>query len=266
MKSEKVRGYIKPIESFRTLGEWEEMSTYLLDLQEKGMDSRGGELSCKNMRFCNTADFERFVGLISEYFGHLLGVEVDRWKLLTRKNVLDFIEDFVNHRLWALEKEFGHYFPNFRNLKISYFYSRGDIEPYVLLDDEYTKQLYGGTFNPLVVKHYASLDGVKRLKSAIETKRTFDISTFTNSERPFFRPESNLIVSLLGNVRAGFRSDIKSYAVSNGRRACNMYRLGHPGTDNNICYDLDRCSGDIKTNLWNEIIVSPLKILKIEEL
>ena len=80
---------------------------------------------------------------------------------------------------------------------------------------------------------------MERIREAIKTKKTFDISTFTNAERKFFRAESNLIVTLLGNVRAGFRSDIKSYAVSNGRRACNMYRLGHPGVENNICYDID---------------------------
>ena len=95
-----VRGYMKPIASFFTLAEWEEMALYLLDLQSKGMDTRGGEISCKHASFCSTEDFEIFITKISEYFGYQLTTEVDRWDLLTRKNVLDFIEDFVNHILW----------------------------------------------------------------------------------------------------------------------------------------------------------------------
>ena len=50
-------------------------------------------------------------------------------------------------------------------------------------------------------------------------------------DRPFFRPLSNILVELVGNVRAGFRSDVKSIALDNGRRACNMYRLEYPGRD-----------------------------------
>ena len=54
-----------------------------------------------------------------------------------------FIEDFVNHRFWGFKEEFGHYFPNINVLKFAYFYSRGDIEPYVMLDEQYTMQVYG---------------------------------------------------------------------------------------------------------------------------
>ena len=58
----KVRGYIKPESSFRTLNEWEEMAMYLLDLQSKGLDTRGGEISCKHTSFCSIDDFDRFLG------------------------------------------------------------------------------------------------------------------------------------------------------------------------------------------------------------
>ena len=260
----KVRGYIKPESSFRTLNEWEEMAMYLLDLQSKGLDTRGGEISCKHTSFCSIEDFERFLGQLSEYFGYQLTTEVDRWDLLTRKNVLDFIEDFVNHRLWSIEREFGSYFPDIRSLRIAYFYSRGDMEPYVLMDDEFTTQIYGSVDNPKELLHYTSEEGLQRLEASIESGNPFDISTFTVAMRPFFRPESNIIVHLLGNVRGGFRSDIKSMAVDNKRRALNMHRLDYPGHDQtNICYELESCDGNVRTSLWNEYIATPNRILSI---
>jgi hypothetical protein len=264
-ESTKVRGYMKPASAFYTLTEWEELALELLELQGFGIDSRGGELSCKQAQYCNAEDFDRFVSLVSKFFGYQLTEEVDRWDLLTKKNVLDFIEDFVNHRFWGLEGEFGPYFPNIQALRIAYFYSRGDMEPYVMLDDEYTEQLYGSTNNPKVVQHYTSPDGLLRIRDAIESGNLFDISTFTVAKRPFFRPESNIIVTLEGNIRAGFRSDIKSMAIDNGRRACNMYRLEYPGRDlNNICYELETCDGDVRTSLWNEYITTPIRILEVE--
>ena len=72
----------------------------------------------------------------------------------------------------------------------------------------------------------------------------------------------NLIVTLVGNVRSGFRSDIKSMAVDNGLRACNLYRLEYPGHDvSNICYELESCDGDVRTSLWNEYIATPIQII-----
>ena len=71
----------------------------------------------------------------------------------------------------------------------------------------------------------------------------------------------------MANVKAGFRSDIKSVAVSSGRRACNMYRLEYPGKDhNNICYELETCTGDVRTSLWNEYIAEPIEILKVTDI
>jgi hypothetical protein len=264
MTQPKVRGYIKPENSFHTLNEWEEMATYLLDLQTVGLDTRAGEISCKHTSYCDIDDFNRFVGQLSEYFGYQLKDEVNRWDLLTKKNVLDFIEDFVNHRLWSVEREFGSYFPDVRSLRIAYFYSRGDMEPYMLIDDEFTTQLYGSTDNPKELLHYTSEAGLTRLEASIASGNPFDISTFTVATRPFFRPDSNIIVHLLGNVRGGFRSDIKSMAVDNKRRALNMHRVDYPGHDQtNICYELDSCDGDVRTSLWNEYIATPIQILNI---
>ena len=264
-KNYKVLGYIKPTSSFHTIEEWENLAVRLLDLQQRGWDTRGGEISCKNMRFCSKEDYEEFILLIVKYFGHLLNTEVDRYELLTEKNVLDFIEDFVNHRVWGLKNEFDDYFPDIDVLRFSYFYSRGDIEPYVLLDEAYTDQIYGSTENPKIVNHYTSERGLDNLIESIESGKKYDISSFTYMDKPFFRKESIICVTLLGNVRGAFRSDIKSVATDSGRRACNLYRLEYPGKDiNNICFDLDRCDKTRRTHLWNEFIVTPIKILKVQ--
>jgi|TARA_Y100000310_G_scaffold336666_1_gene421827 hypothetical protein len=252
----KVLGYVRPAESFHTLAEWQKVVEQFLALQKQGYDTRGGNIS----------NNPKLVKLINKYFSYQLNVEVERYDLLTTKNVLDFIEDFVNHRFWSIDEEYGHYFPDIYALKFAYFYSRGDIEPYVMLDENYTMQLYKSLDNKKVLNHYVSPDGLKRLHKAIKSGNTFDISTFTVAERPFFRPGSTLIIQLIGNVKAGFKSDIKSYALDNGRRACNLYRLGYPGTDEtNICYELDSCNGEIKTSLWNEYIAEPIKIIGVKE-
>lgn len=251
----KVLGYIKPASSFHTLLQWELVVEELLKLQKQGVDTRGG----MNLN-------QRLLQIIDEYFGFQYNVEVERYDLLTQKNILDFIEDFANHRFWGLEREFSSYFPDMSKLKFAYFYSRGDLEPYVLLDEEFTTQIYGSVSNPKMLKHYTTQAGVNRIQAAIDSEQPFDISCFTVAERPFFRPQSNLIVTLEGNVRAGFRSDIKSVAVDTGRRACNMYRLEYPGKDkDNLCRELDTCDGEIRTSLWNEYIATPKRIISIDE-
>lgn len=266
MNKIKVRGYMKPTSSFYTLDEWEEMAMYLLDLQGRGIDSRGGKLSCKHPTTCNRQDFENFLEIIHQFFNYQLTDEVDRWQLLTQKNVLDFIEDFVNHRLWSFENNYKRHFPDIRKLRFSFFYSRGDLEPYVMLDDEYTTQLYGSVYNPKILCHYTTPDSLDRLTKSIEQGPEFDISSFTVMEREFFRPESTVLVTFIGNVRAGFRSDVKSMALTSGRRACNMYRLEYPGQDiSNICYELDSCDSAVRTSLWNEYIATPIQILKVEQ-
>jgi len=251
----RVRGYIKPSDSFMTLLQWELVVNEILDLQTKGIDTRGGQ----NLN-------ERLLQIIDEYFGFQYHTETERYSLLTQKNVLDFIEDFVNHRFWGLEREFESYFPDINKLKFAYFYSRGDLEPYVLLDDEFTLQVYGGLENHKRLNHYTTQEGLERIEGAIRSGRPFDISCFTVSERPFFRPESNLVVELFGNVRAGFRSDIKSVVVDTGRRACNMHRLEYPGRDqDNLCRELSTCDGNVRTSLWNEYIATPIEIVSVKK-
>ena len=251
-----VLGYIRPAASFHTLNEWRHVVEQFLKLQQSGYDTRGGVIPSN----------PELIKLITEYFGYQLHVETQRYELLTVKNILDFIEDFVNHRFWSIDNEYGKYFKDINSLKFAYFYSRGDIEPYVMLDDNYTMQLYNSLENPKRVMHYTTANGVKRIQTMIKTKKPFDISTFTIADRAFFRKQSNLIVEMVGNVRAGFKSDIKSYALDNGKRACNLYRLGYPSdTENNICYELDSCDGSIATSLWNEYIVTPMQILNVKE-
>jgi len=252
----RVLGYIKPSSAFHTLGQWEGVANRLIELQKQGVDTRSGILP----------DHKELNDIINGYFGFQYHTEVERYDLLTSKNVLDFIEDFANHRFWGFEREFGGYFPNIEKLKFAYFYSRGDMEPYVLLDEEYTTQIYGGLDNQKKLSHYTTEAGVKRIQTGIDSGRPFDISCFTVVERPFFRSESNLVVELMGNVRAGFRSDIKSVAVDTGRRACNMHRLEYPGRDqDNICRELDSCDSEVRTSLWNEYIATPESIISVRE-
>ena len=250
----RVLGYLKPASAFHTLTEWEDVVHDLLELQQEGVDTRGG----LNLD-------QRLLDIRDLYFGYQLHTEVDRRQLLTQKNVLDFIEDFTNHRFWGFEKEFGQYFPDITKLKFAYFYSRGDMEPYVLLDDEYTRQVYGTLYNPKLLFHYTTQAGVERLLNAVTEGPAFDIASFTVMDRPFFRKESGVLVKFIGNVRAAFRSDIKSLAVDSGRRACNLYRLEYPGHDvNNICYDLSDCDKPTRTSLWNEYIATPIEVVGVE--
>ena len=74
------------------------------------------------------------------------------------------------------------------------------------------------------------------------------------------------MVEFIGNVRAGFRSDIKSIVLDTGRRALNLHRVDYPGKDlNNICYELETCDGSVRTSLWNEYIATPKMILSIKK-
>ncbi len=106
---------------------------------------------------------------------------------------------------------------------------------------------------------------MKNIERAIAEGDEFDISTFTIAQSPFFKSKSNVILSLKANVKAAFRSDIKSLALDNGNRALNLHRLEYPGEETNICPSLDVCDGALKTSLWNEIIATPLEILEVEK-
>ena len=44
-------------------------------------------------------------------------------------------------------------------------------------------------------------------------------------------------------------------------------RLITTGRDqNNICYELETCTGDVRTSLWNEYIAEPVEILKVTDI
>ena len=252
-----VHGYVKPEKAFRTLVEWEAFVNTILKFQKDGhyISHSHGEL----------VGPEELVSLIKDFYGFELNVDVERYELLTSKNVLDHIEDFVNHRFWGLEQEFKIYFDDISELRFAYFYSRGDLEPYVLVDDAFTEQVYGSTNNPKILYHYTHEEGVERIQRAIDGGDPFDISAYTVAQRDFFRKKSNKIMKFEGNVRAGFRSDVKSYSVSSGRKCVNLHRMGYPGKDkNNLCTNLeDDCNGELRTSLWNEFIATPVKILKV---
>lgn len=260
MVDHKVRGYIKPIDSFHTIAQWESAVTKLLAFQQAGIDTRGGLLTCKS-KACSDLDMNSAKDIVDHYFGHL-DQDVKRYDLLTSKNVNDFIEDFINHKFWDFESNYGKFFYKPESLKFSFFYSRGDIEPYVLLDENFTDQIYGTNFNLMEVCHFTSKEGLSNLENSISGDSFFDISTMTVRAREFFRSESNIEVRLLGNVKAAFRSDVKSLAVESGHRAANLMRFEYPGRDKvNLCYSLDSCDEELRTGIWNEIIVTPVKII-----
>ena len=97
-----VRGYQKPEATFHTISEWEAIANEFLKLQKQGYDVRGGMVD----------DNAELVGLINKYFGYQLYIETELYSDLTKKNVLDFIEDFINHRVWGLADEFAEYIVN----------------------------------------------------------------------------------------------------------------------------------------------------------
>jgi len=252
-----VRGYFHPESCFATIAEWEAVAKEFLALQKKGKDVRGGILD----------QDPKLAELIMKYFSFQLYTETQRWDLLTQKNVLDFIEDFVNHRVWGLRREYETYFFNDGNdrsfvdtVKIAYFYSRGDMEPYVLLDDPFVTAVYGSTTQRVVTLHWTDEQGLINLQDSINQNHTYAISTFTKQWKPFFRKESNILLKLEGELRGAFKSDVKSYATDRGNRAVNMYRLAYPGGKTNMCLNAEDCTGGA-TSLWNEVIVKPTKLL-----
>ena len=99
-----VHGYIKPENAFHTLSEWKVFVDKILSFQKSGhyvSHSHGKVVGPEELQ-----------SLIDDYYGFQLNVDVDRYDLLTSKNVLDHIEDFANHRYWSLEKECDQYFDN----------------------------------------------------------------------------------------------------------------------------------------------------------
>ncbi len=246
----KVRGYQKQESAFHTIREWETISKKFLELQKKGYDVRGGIID----------DNSELVSIINKYFGYQLYVETELYKDLSKKNVLDFIEDFVNHRVWGLVDEFSKYIVNIKNDKIAFFQSRGSIEPYILLDKQFTEDTYGDSNIEVVSLHWTNKEGMLNLVDSLQSGYTFAISTFNVQKKEFFRPTSNILVKLKGNLVAAFQSDVKSFATDRGNRAANLFRFSYPDNENNLCRDWIECRKN-KTSLWNEIIIKPTQIL-----
>ena len=249
-----VRGYQKPEAAFHTIPEWKDICYEFLALQKKGFDTRGGQID----------DNPQLIGLVNKYFGYQLYVETELYDAHTKKNVLDFIEDFVNHRIWAIETEFKKYIVNIENDKIAFFFSRGAIEPYILLDKKFTIDTYKSSNIDIISYHWTSPQGLKNIQDSLESGYTFALSTFTVQAKDFFRPESNVLVKLEGNLVAAFQSDVKSFATDRGNRAANLFRFSYPDNENNLCRNWDECKEN-KTSLWNEIIMKPKKVLAYKE-
>ena len=245
-----VRGYYHPYKSFATIAEWESIAKQFLALQKQGFDTRGGMID----------NSPELIQLVNQWFGFQLYVETQRFEDLTQKNVLDFIEDFINHRVWGLADEFAEYIVDIENDKFSFFYSRSAIEPYILLDKRFTQDTYGEKPVEVVTLHWTSEEGLKNLQDSIDNKAQFSISTFTTQAKSFFRPESNILVKVKGNLVAAFQSDVKSLVVDNGDRAANLFRFSYPDNENNLCRNWEKCKEN-KTALWNEIIMKPTEIL-----
>jgi len=262
MSDRVINAYIRPESAFATIKEWETIAKAMLLLQKRGIDTRGGVLD----------ENPKLASIINRWFSYQLHIETGYYDLLTKRNVLDFIEDFINHKVWGLKREFGSYFYNDKtdasfadNVKIAYFYSRGDMEPYVLLDDTFVGSLYGTTEHKVVSMHWTTQQGLKNIESAINTQDPYAISTFTKQWKQFFRPQSTTLVKLEGNLRGAFKSDVKSIPTDKGNKAVNMYRLAYPGRQSNMCLDVDDCTGGA-TSLWNEVIMKPTRILGYKDI
>jgi hypothetical protein len=249
-----VRGYQKPESSFHSISEWKDICYEFLALQKKGFDTRGGQID----------NNPQLIELVNKYFGYQLYTETELFDNFTKKMVLDFIEDFVNHRIWAIEDEFKDYIINFDNDRIAFFYSRGAIEPYILLNKQFTLDTYGSTNIDITTYHWTSPQGLKNIVDSLKSGYTFSISTFTVQQKEFFRPESNVLVKLEGRLVAAFQSDVKSFATDRGNRAANLFRFSYPDNENNLCRNWDKCKEN-KTSLWNEIIMKPTNVLAYKQ-
>ena len=245
-----LQGHIHPESCFATIAQWEDIASQFLALQAKGKDTRGGVIQ----------DDPTLAHLVQKWFGFQLNIETLRFAPgVTTRTVLNFIEDFVNHKVWGLRREYGSYLPNIDNVKIAYFYSRLDIEPFVLLDDQFVTDLYGSVDHKVTTMRFTTIAELKNLQQLVDTNRAYDVSTFTKNWKPYFKKDSNVVVKLQGDLVAAFKSDAKTVVTDKGNKAASMERLAYPGGDN-LCRSVEDCEGG-KTYLWNEIVMKPTKVL-----
>jgi hypothetical protein len=251
----KVRGFFKPESSFHTISEWQRIARDFLDLESQGFDTRGGIIS----------DNPKLISLINNYFSYQYYIEPLQFSKLSKTMVLDFIEDFVNYRVWEMYHSFSEFAFDVSKAKFAYFYSRGNIEPYVLLDERFTKSVYGSTDIQTISYHWTSADGLQNIVESMKSGIQIPLSTFTVQFKQFFRPESNYLVKIKGKLIAAFQSDTKSFSTDMGHKAANMYRFTLPGHSYNLCNNWKKCNRN-KTYLWNEIIVYPTAILDYKKI
>ena len=72
-----VHGYVKPESAFYTIAEWEQFANEILKFQKNNQSLRGGKI-----------EGEKLERLIYYFYDFQFNVEVDRYELLTFKNVL----------------------------------------------------------------------------------------------------------------------------------------------------------------------------------
>ena len=96
-----VRGYYHPTSAFHTISEWESISNEFLELDKQGYDTRGGKID----------NNPKLISIVNKYFSYQLYVETQLFDQLTQVNVLNFIEDFTNHRVWSMRDEFKNLLP-----------------------------------------------------------------------------------------------------------------------------------------------------------
>ena len=83
-----VHGYVKPESAFHTLEEWQYFVQQILDFQKNGHYVSHGH--------GKVVGPQKLDSLIDEFYGFQLNVDVGRYDLLTTKNILDHIEDFLS--------------------------------------------------------------------------------------------------------------------------------------------------------------------------
>lgn len=244
-----VVGHFHPEEAFKTISEWKAIAHEFLKLQKLGYDVRGGIID----------ENTNLIKLIEDNFGYQYNIETVLYPMITQKYILGFIENFVNYRVWGLKREFQDLVPDVDKIKIAFFHARGDLEPFMLMDSEFTKNVYGNTKLIVETKHWTSKNGFLNLKKNIKNGNQIAISTFTVQVKEFFRADSNYLLTIKGYLVAAFKSDAYTIVTDNGNRAVNMFRMPHP-TGSNLYFDVSDLQ-DNATSLWNEIVVNPIEII-----
>jgi hypothetical protein len=252
-----ILGYIHKADQFFTIDQWKDIAKKILLSEKNYKDMRGGILD----------DDPNLINLVNKYFNYLYNIETERFpQQLPKTEVLNFIEDFINHRVWQLKDEFNEVLGDdiLKVAKISFCYSRGNIEPYMMIDDTITKLLYGTTTKKITTYHWCSEKGYGNIKTLLDNNQIFELSTFTKQYKRFFRPSNNILLTVTGYLCAAFKSDVKSFLLDNGCKAINLFRMGFPGENQtnlwraNDIADIDTLQDS--TYLWNEVIIKVLNI------